>query len=114
MKARAERFGILTKEIKDERIKNRQKRFGIETSESKLEKIEQRKARFAAQDAAEVAEAVINDPELLKKMEARAERFGKVDEDDMHRKKFQKGGFLGKRNRSFSKKGGNKRFKGRY
>ena len=46
MKARAQRFGIVTKEMNEERIKNRQKRFGIETKESLKEKIEQRKKRF--------------------------------------------------------------------
>ena len=40
MKARAQRFGIVTKEMNEERIKNRQKRFGIETKESLKEKIE--------------------------------------------------------------------------
>jgi thioredoxin reductase len=74
MKARAERFGIVTKEIKEEKIKNRQARFGIETNDSKREKIESRKARFAA--GGEAAVEKIDDPELIKKMAERAERFG--------------------------------------
>ena len=70
MKARAERFGIVTKEIKQEKIKNRQERFGIETNDSKREKIEARKARFAA--GGEEAVVKIDDPELIKKMAERA------------------------------------------
>ena len=74
MKARAERFGVVTKEIREEKIKNRQARFGIETKDSKKEKIEARKARFAA--AGGDAKVKIDDPEILKKMQERAERFG--------------------------------------
>ena len=74
MKARSERFGVVTKEIREEKIKNRQARFGIETKDSKKEKIEARKARFAA--AGGDAKVKIDDPEILKKMQERAERFG--------------------------------------
>ena len=39
MKQRAQRFGIVTKEMNEEKIKARQARFGIETPETLKDKI---------------------------------------------------------------------------
>ena len=45
---RAERFGIVTKELSEKRIKERQERFGIQTKESIEAKKQERMKRFGA------------------------------------------------------------------
>ena len=47
---RAERFGIVTKELSEVRIKQRQERFGIQTKESLDAKKQERMKRFGAME----------------------------------------------------------------
>ena len=72
---RAERFGIVTKELSEKRIKERQERFGIQTKESIEAKKQERMKRFGTMEQASMSG--ITSEELEAKRKARMERFGK-------------------------------------
>ena len=72
---RAERFGIVTKELSEKRIKERQERFGIQTKESIEAKKQERMKRFGNMEQASLSG--ITSEELEAKRKARMERFGK-------------------------------------
>lgn len=77
---RAERFGIVTKEIKEKRIKERQERFGIVTKEMIEAKKQERMKRFATPpDLEDTSKAGMTAEELEAKRKARLERFGQAE-----------------------------------
>ena len=71
---RAERFGIVTKEMTAQKLKERAERFGIVTKEQIKAKKEERLKRFGQMDQA--AEAGVSTDELAAQRKARMERFG--------------------------------------
>ena len=74
---RAERFGIVTKEISEKKIQQRQERFGIETKESAEAKKQERVKRFAMMD--DTSQVGLTADELDDKRKARMERFGAAE-----------------------------------
>ena len=100
---RAERFGIVTKEISEQRIKQRQERFGIETKESLDAKKQERMKRFGSME--EASQIGISSEELEKKRKARMERFGaaEVQEAQKEQKNQQENGAGFKMNRRRNK-----------
>jgi len=76
---RAERFGIVTEELVEKRIKQRQERFGIETKDSANAKKQERMKRFAVMEKEtnkDQAEGGLTADELETKRKARMDRFG--------------------------------------
>ena len=75
---RAERFGIVTKEMTEKRIKERQERFGIVTKEMIEKKKQDRMKRFAADNSGleDTSKVGLTTEELEAKRKARLERFG--------------------------------------
>lgn len=71
---RAERFGLITEELTEKRIKQRQERFGILTKESIDAKKQERMKRFAVIE--ETTKVVMTADDLEAKRKARVERFG--------------------------------------
>ena len=80
---RAERFGIVTKELSEKRIKERQERFGIQTKESIEAKKQERMKRFASME--EAGQTGVSAEELEAKRKARMERFGAAEVQEAQR-----------------------------
>ena len=80
---RAERFGIVTKELTEKRIKERQARFGIVTKESLEAKKQERMKRFGMME--DTSQAGLTSEELEAKRKARMERFGEAEVKEAQR-----------------------------
>lgn len=80
---RAERFGIVTKELSEKKIKERQERFGIVTKESLEAKKQQRMKRFGTTE--EPTPAGVPADDLEAKRRARMERFGVAEVKEAQR-----------------------------
>jgi len=80
---RAERFGILTKELSEKKIKERQERFGIVTKATLDAKKAERMKRFGT--SVDTSQIKVTTDELEAKRKARMERFGVAEVKEAQR-----------------------------
>jgi len=99
MKDRAERFGIVTKEMHKEKLAERKERFKDPVKAELEAKKAERRARFATME--ESAAAGLSPEEFEAKKKARLERFGAEEVGDAQKAVLNKGGF--KKNRRNNK-----------